>query len=195
MSSPELFSPPAPDKPHRNLRTPLTVGGAVLALILAIGAGMAGTAIGHQQGESAASASYAARPTPIVTSVTTAPPITKTETVTVAPPVAPTMTMTGAFELQGSENWVDSAGGCSGEGGFNDLTGGASVIVYDATGGYAGAGSLDAGTVSGTSCLFTIEVSGIAAGSNVYLAEVSHRGKIKVYQDGDTLTFGGTIGS
>lgn len=77
-------------------------------------------------------------------------------------------------------NWsVTSSGGCEGRHGFDDMTEGADVTVYDATSKVVGSSSLEAGTHSGSSCRWAFSVSDLPP-SPFYQVEVSHRGKVTI---------------
>lgn len=202
---------PAPSGPTTTRRWLLPTLIAV-AVVVAVGAGVAGAAIGYDNGANTSAASFAARPTPTATVTATvvstpAPKTvtkvetesetkteTETETETATPEAPATLSREGSIQIQGADNWKPVTGGCEGDSGYDDLTTGATVIVYDGTNNNAGAGSLDKSEISGTSCKMSFSISDVVGGSNVYLVEVASRGKLKAELVGDTLFYFGTIG-
>ncbi len=97
--------------------------------------------------------------------------------------------------------WSDGTGegnvgpNCAGDGGFNDITTGATITVTDATGTVVAVGELgssfpelvedgtdaDGQTVyRATSCRISFTIPGVPAGHRFYGVEVTHRGKIQV---------------
>lgn len=198
---------PAPSGPTTTRRWLLPTLMAV-AVVVAVGAGVAGAAIGYDNGANTSAASFAARPTPTatVTATVVSTPATKTvtkvetktetetETETATPEAPATLSLEGSIQIQGADNWKPVTGGCEGDSGYDDLTTGATVIVYDGTNNNAGAGSLDKSEISGTSCKMSFSISDVVGGSNVYLVEVASRGKLKAELIGDTLFYFGTIG-
>lgn len=83
-------------------------------------------------------------------------------------------TLTGGLTLNDSDT---AANGCTGTGGYSDITSGASVTVENQSGTVIGTGTIGPGT-SGTelgSCVYTFSVPGLPDES-FYQVEVSHRG-------------------
>lgn len=90
-------------------------------------------------------------------------------------------TLTGAMVLTGDHIPAgDADGSCEGTQGYDDITEGASVSVYSASGAVVATGSLGAGIEDGTSCRFLVRVAEVPKGEKFYQVEVSHRGKITV---------------
>lgn len=93
----------------------------------------------------------------------------------------PTETITGSIELQ--EGMLSPRDNCSGQGGYDDLTEGAQVVVKDGDGNVIGTGRLDAGrsveAIAGTMwfCTFDFSVE-VPADRPFYVIEVSHRGEL-----------------
>jgi hypothetical protein len=80
-------------------------------------------------------------------------------------------------------NWATTgSGGCEGRGGYDDMTEGADITVYDANGSVIGASSLEGGQRSGSTCRWAFTVQGVPT-STFYQVEVSHRGKVTVQRD------------
>lgn len=102
---------------------------------------------------------------------------------TATEPAAQTFTMTGVLDLVGgSDHFSNSADGCSGVGGYDDLARGTQVVVYGADGKILGAGEVDPGKMQagGVICRFPWEIAGIPKGAGPYQYEVSHRGRMTV---------------
>ncbi|WP_166390346.1 hypothetical protein [Nocardioides ochotonae] len=90
---------------------------------------------------------------------------------------------------------VERAGDvCYGSDGFDDIAGGAQVVVRDAAGESVALGELDEGTPAGAvQCVFTFAVRDVPAGDSVYSAEVAGRGEVSFTPDEAfalTLTLG-----
>jgi hypothetical protein len=72
---------------------------------------------------------------------------------------------------------------CEGTGGYSDITTGAAVTVYDASGTVVGVGALEQGKRVGAQviqqCRFTFIIPGLPVGK-FYKVEVSHRGQATV---------------
>lgn len=159
-----LYPPPRPRRPLARRLLPLVaaaVAGAAVAVavILSIG-GRHGTA----------------EPKPVTPATTPAAPAT--------------VTMSGHIALRRYDkdmdpsfrvpNWsVTSSGGCEGRHGFDDMTEGTDVTVYDAAGKVIGSSSLEAGLRSGSSCRWAFSVSDLPP-NPFYQVEVSHRGKVTI---------------
>lgn len=93
-------------------------------------------------------------------------------------------TLNGDLTLFDINMVSDQVGGsCNGQGGFNDLREGASVVVKDSSGKIVATGVLGSGkriglngsTTVSSECRFPISVAGVPT-SDFYQVEVSHRG-------------------
>lgn len=106
----------------------------------------------------------------------------------VASDLAPTRTIAGRMTLlEGYEKFprLDAAGqqsasGCYGRGGYDDIRGGARVTVKNEKGTLIGTGSLESGTWTNlgggtTGCVFPFTVADVKD-ADFYQVEVSHRG-------------------
>ncbi|MFJ6777646.1 hypothetical protein [Streptomyces yangpuensis] len=116
---------------------------------------------------------------------------------------AKTFTLTGTVEVMGDTKAVvtTNSGLCAGTGGYNDLTGGASVTVYDKAGLIVGTGSLGSGSVKDVAtaykrtCKFAVSVPDVPRGKEFYQVEVSHRGKVNISESEAVAgLFGASIG-
>lgn len=88
-----------------------------------------------------------------------------------------TFTMTGLLSLSSSDaRSTGSPDGCAGDGGYDDIRGGALVTVQDSSGKIVGTGALDSGYDSGIICVFSFRVADVPDDSDFYSVEVSHRG-------------------
>jgi hypothetical protein len=98
-------------------------------------------------------------------------------------------TLKGSMTLHGNagrvNGWDTGVGPCEGMSGYDDIRGGASVTVYDATGRVVGTDPLDPGTSTGwRTCKFTFAVPVTPKEeSDHYQVEVSHRGKTVVDEE------------
>ena len=111
------------------------------------------------------------------TTTTTEPPTTTASTTT----TSPTETITGSIELQ--EGMLSPRDDCSGQGGYDDITAGAQVVVKDGDGNVIGTGRLEAGrateAIAGTMWFCTFDFSlEVPADMPFYVIEVSHRGEL-----------------
>ncbi|MFE2110004.1 hypothetical protein ACFXAF_29650 [Kitasatospora sp. NPDC059463] len=96
---------------------------------------------------------------------------------TATPSKSEVFTLDGQMTL--GSNARDTAAGCVGRGGYDDIARGASVTVFDEDGTVLATGSLGTGRSKGTTgCVFPIEVIGVPVGPKFYQVEVSHRGKV-----------------
>lgn len=68
---------------------------------------------------------------------------------------------------------------CEGVGGYDDMTEGATVTVYDSTGKVIGAGALMEGLAGDDLCVWSFTVDNVPD-APFYQVEVSHRGKVTV---------------
>ncbi len=105
-----------------------------------------------------------------------------------------TFNVFGEVELQ--QIGGDIGGGqCAGFDGYDDISGGAAVAVYDANSKRVGLGQLDVGNGGGltSSCTFDFEVTDVPAGAGPYAVEVASRGQVPFSEDEATalmLTLG-----
>ncbi|QIQ07265.1 hypothetical protein HA039_31160 [Streptomyces liangshanensis] len=76
----------------------------------------------------------------------------------------------------------DGIGGCEGTGGYDDISLGTSVTVYDAAGAVVGTSSLVLSEfdADARSCTFDVSVENVPARKDFYQVEVSHRGKVQL---------------
>lgn len=86
-----------------------------------------------------------------------------------------TMTLTGDNVPAG-----DTSEDCTGYSGYDDITAGASVTVFDSAGAVVATGALGAGRPESASCVFPVRVPDVPGGSKFYRVEVSHRGQVTV---------------
>jgi hypothetical protein len=92
-----------------------------------------------------------------------------------------TFTLRGTMTLTGDNIPTgDSNEDCTGYSGYADITEGASVTVYDASGKVVATSALETGKPDSGACVFIAEVPGVPEGSKFYRVEVSHRGQITV---------------
>ena len=98
-----------------------------------------------------------------------------------------TSTAVSTFAVSGNltlADYMPAAGDlgvpCQGIGGYDDIQGGAQVVIYDATGRQLAVGALNQGEILGLGrCVFAFRLSGVPRGDGgPYSVEVSHRGKI-----------------
>ena len=68
--------------------------------------------------------------------------------------------------------------GCEGTNGYDDITEGAPVTLYDQSGTIVAAGALGAGTVTSTGCMFTFTIPDIPFTADFFQYEITHRGKL-----------------
>lgn len=92
-----------------------------------------------------------------------------------------TFTMEGSFALT-EEASSDGDGGCEGSyhSGYDDISEGASVTVYGASGDVIATGYLGDSELAGSACVFEIAVADVPKGEKFYKVEVSHRGTVQV---------------
>lgn len=93
-----------------------------------------------------------------------------------------TYRITGTFTLADRYSG-GGGGGCSGDGGFRDISQGTQVTVTDSAGATVALGLLGAGRIENGTCVFPFEVDGVPAGKDFYGIEVSHRGAVKYLED------------
>jgi hypothetical protein len=100
---------------------------------------------------------------------------------------ANTVTITGVLLIEGgTANYVTTASGCAGTNGYNDLSEGATATATSGNGDILGQGYLDGGTVGTNGCALAYTISGLPAGKDVYMVEVSHRGMLQATKVSDT---------
>lgn len=105
-----------------------------------------------------------------------------------------TFTLTGEFVL--TDGVIsDGTDGCEGSGGYDDISLGTSVTVYDAAGAVIATSFLllsEYDEAAGT-CTFDVSVDDVPGGQDFYQVEISHRGKIQL--SAEEATSGGFSGS
>lgn len=116
---------------------------------------------------------------------TSTPAAVATQPASPAPAAQPTtFVMEGAFALTDNsayEGIVADGAGCSGSGGYSDISAGTQVAVYSASGDVIGVGALRSGTrTSPSTCVFDVHVPNVPLGESFYQVEVAHRGMITV---------------
>jgi hypothetical protein len=107
-----------------------------------------------------------------------------------------------AFTLRGSMTLTgdnvpsgDTNEDCTGYSGYEDITKGAGVTVYDSAGKVVATGALGTGKPKSAGCVFPVSVAGVPEGSKFYQVEVSHRGKITVSSaEAKAGTFAASLG-
>lgn len=107
-----------------------------------------------------------------------------------------TFDLTGDFTLTDGAI-SDGTGGCEGTGGYEDISLGTSVTVYDAAGAVIATDMLvlsEYDAAAGT-CTFDVSVADVPTGHEFYQVEISHRGKIQLSaEEAQSGAFGGTLG-
>lgn len=94
-----------------------------------------------------------------------------------ASPAAPTVfTLTGNFVLY--DDSLSST--CAGDGGYDDIHSGASVVVFDEAATVLATSALGTGTRTSGGCEFPVEVGGVPLGAEFYQVAISHRGNVTV---------------
>ncbi|MFG2696463.1 hypothetical protein [Kitasatospora sp. NPDC048407] len=86
-------------------------------------------------------------------------------------------TLSGWMSLTGS-NAATEDGSCAGLRGYDDISEGTAVTVYDATGQVVAVGALADAKRVGTTCKLHVLVPMVPTGPKFYQVEVGHRGKI-----------------
>ena len=89
-----------------------------------------------------------------------------------------TFTASGTLGLVAVDAATDDCS--SGTGGYDDISEGADVVIYDAAGNRLAFGSLKAGKPQGDGglCVFDFDVPDVPGGKGPYGVEVSHRGQV-----------------
>ncbi|MFB7341863.1 hypothetical protein [Streptomyces hydrogenans] len=170
---------PVPRKPARWRRNQVI---AVLVGV-AIGAGALGAAWALTGTERASSESDRLSITPSSATSSESPSPTLT-----------TFLLTGTLLLT-SGVVSDGTGGCEGSNGFDDITEGAAVTVYDASGTVVATGELGESTRQGGACSFDVLVPDVPTGEGFYQVEVTHRGTIQLSEEeAMSGSFGGSLG-
>ena len=97
------------------------------------------------------------------------------------PDKPPTFTMEGSFALTEKAS-SDGDGGCAGsyDSGYDDISEGASVTVYGASGDVIATGHLGDSELAGNGYIFDISVPDVPKGEAFYKVEVSHRGTVQL---------------
>ncbi|MCX4581989.1 hypothetical protein [Streptomyces sp. NBC_01481] len=107
-----------------------------------------------------------------------------------------TFNLTGQFTL--NEGAIDDgAGGCEGTGGYEDISLGTSVTVYDAAGAVIATSSLLLSEFDETarSCTFDVLVQDVPAHESFYQVEIGHRGKLQLSaQEAKAGALSGSLG-
>lgn len=100
-----------------------------------------------------------------------------------SPAEAETFLVTGSITLT-SANINYASGECWGEEGYDDMSGGAQVVVRDNTGATVAVGQLDTGIKeSSVVCRFDFSVEDVPSGSPAYSLEVTHRGEFSFTEE------------
>lgn len=90
-----------------------------------------------------------------------------------------TFTMDGAMLLNSYDDVSSTTdGGCTGTGGYSDISEGTTLTVYDAEENVLAVGRLGQSTSSGSGCLFYFTVDDVPKEQKFYRVEVAHRGKV-----------------
>lgn len=89
----------------------------------------------------------------------------------------PQHTISGTMTLFDASGYTNTADGCAGKVGYQDITTGATVTVSDESGKILGTSQLGKGDDNRPYCVFTFRVDGVSS-ANTYQVEVSHRGKV-----------------
>jgi hypothetical protein len=102
-----------------------------------------------------------------------------------APSIPTSYTLQGSITLAttssfGSANYTSSGGTCHGTNGYNDMTAGAGVNVYNAQGTVVALGQLETGSVTAGGCTFSFSAPGVPDDGGIVQVEVSHRGRISL---------------
>ena len=94
-----------------------------------------------------------------------------------------TFTASGTLGLVAVDAATDDCG--SGTGGFDDISEGADVVIYDAAGKRLAFGSLKAGKPQGDGglCVFDFEIPEVPRGKGPYGIEVGSRGQVSFSED------------
>ncbi|MFJ7181081.1 hypothetical protein ACIQXA_32880 [Streptomyces massasporeus] len=105
-----------------------------------------------------------------------------------------TFTLTDTFELTG-DAVSDGLGGCEGSGGYDDITEGTAVTVYDAAGTVVATGQLEDSKMNSGTCTFEVAVEDVPRGQDFYKVEISHRGTVQLSGDeAEAGRFGASLG-
>ncbi|WP_222840696.1 hypothetical protein [Actinosynnema mirum] len=96
-----------------------------------------------------------------------------------AEPKSGPFTLRGTMTLMGGGSSYAAVGDCEGTRGYDDISEGTQVSVYDASGTIVAISELtNSNYLSGGMCRFNFAVPDVPDGERIYQVEVSHRGKI-----------------
>lgn len=104
-----------------------------------------------------------------------------------SPAPAP-FSVSGSMALElGGFIWSSDADVCSGKGGYDDIHGGAQVVITDAANTTIAIGALEPGIPTrdpgrpgyATECRFPFSIADVPGGHEFYGVEISHRGKLQ----------------
>ncbi len=105
-----------------------------------------------------------------------------------------TTTVTGSLTL---DDYDTVLADCVGQGGYSDISEGATVVITDQTGRILSSGALEAGSASGTTCVYDFSLPSVRQDEQQYAVEITHRGKVvtsAAEMQSDGWTFGVTLG-
>ncbi|MFE5300692.1 hypothetical protein [Streptomyces sp. NPDC056632] len=127
-------------------------------------------------------------------SAAVSPPSSPIMQASTSSPTPTVFQLTGTFLL--TRNVIsDGASGCKGSDGFDDITEGAAVTVYDASGTVIATGGLGESTKTGTTCRFDVLVPDVPTGQGFYKVEITHRGTLQISEsEAMSGSFGGSLG-
>jgi hypothetical protein len=103
------------------------------------------------------------------------------------------------FDVRGEITLIDSdnenySGSCYGGGGYDDMAGGAQVVIRDSMSKTIGAGQLADGVkIDSVTCEFSFAIEDVPSGNAPYSIEVSHRGEV-VFNEDEALTLSLSLG-
>lgn len=87
-------------------------------------------------------------------------------------------TVAGDIRLTSSRGWETTTYGCTGSGGYDDISEGTSVVLKTAAGSIVGMTKLEEGYVSGGRCVFSWLMTEVPEGQRFYTVEIGHRGTL-----------------
>jgi len=87
----------------------------------------------------------------------------------------PTTTVAGSLDLSDIDTIL---AGCVGQGGYSDISEGATVVITDQNNRILGSGALDAGTAGDGVCTYHFSIPDVRQDEQQYAVEISHRGKV-----------------
>lgn len=86
------------------------------------------------------------------------------------------------------------AGECAGSSGYEDIAGGAEIIIRDSKGDRVGVGELNTGRFQpGSKCTFAFKIPDVPDHGSLYSIEVGHRGEV-TFKKGDASSIALTVG-